>query len=161
MRGRGKETHGAGTVVTDLHQLLVHQLDASQTRRFEQLDLRLDEQVERDLGDEETWARSSRVANSRANVLDRKVVCRVDGLQSVPEDVVEDVVDSCSSAQLLRRDLEGRPIDRGDKVSHELCHELEDEGAPVLFAEEGRVAERVELLLRLTHEGVQSSLHIG
>lgn len=32
---------------------------------------------------------------------------------------------------------------------------------PVLLSEEGRVSERVEFLLSLTHESVETSLHIG
>ena len=97
--------------MADLHKLLVHQLDAAKTRGLEELDLRLDEEVECDFGNEEARARSSRVANGGANVLDREVVRRVDALERVSEHVVEDVVDSRSSAELLGRDLERGSVD--------------------------------------------------
>lgn len=67
----------ASAVVANPDELLVHQLDASQTRRLKELDLRLDQQVERNLGDKHTRARAMRVADRGANVLRRQVAGRV------------------------------------------------------------------------------------
>jgi hypothetical protein len=147
--------------VADLHQLLVDELDAAKTRRLEELDLRLDEQVEGNFGYKEAWPRTSRVANGGADVLNCEVVSRIYTLQRMSEDIVEDVVNPSSTTQFLGRDLEGSAVDGGHKVTDELGHELEDEGAAVLLAEEGRIAESVELLLSLAHEGVETSLHVG
>ena len=46
------DIYRAGAVMADLDKLFVHELDTPQARRFKKLDLRLDEQVERDLGHE-------------------------------------------------------------------------------------------------------------
>jgi len=99
------------------HQLLVNQLDASQTRSLQQLDLRLDEQVERDFRNEETRPRSSRVSDGCPDVLSREVVGWVDALESPSEDVVEDVVDSSSSTEFLGGDVKRGSVDGGDEVS--------------------------------------------
>lgn len=101
------------------HQLLVNELDASQTRSLQQLDLRLDQQVEGYLRNEETWPRTSRVSNGCPDVLGREVVGWVDALESSSENVVEDVVDPSSSAQLLGRYVERSSVDGGNEVSVE------------------------------------------
>ena len=49
---RVRGTYRARAIVADLDELLVHELDAAQTRRLKKLDLGLHEQVERDLGHE-------------------------------------------------------------------------------------------------------------
>ncbi len=49
---RHGDTYRTCAIVADLDQLLVYKLHTPQTWRLEQLDLGLDEQVERNLGDE-------------------------------------------------------------------------------------------------------------
>ena len=94
-------TYRARAIMADLDELLVHELDAPQTRRLEQLDLGLDEQVERNLRHEKTWSRASRVADGRPDVLVVEVVCRVDGGERVAEDVVEGVVYPRAAGELF------------------------------------------------------------
>lgn len=147
--------------MADLHELFVDEFDAAETRRLEQLDLRLDEQVKRDLGHKQARPRPGRVADRGPDVGRGQVLSRVDRLERVAKHVVEDVVDAGAAAQFLGRDLERGAVDRGDKVAHKLRHELQDQGAAVLLAEEGAVAERVQFLLRLAHERVQARLHVG
>lgn len=84
--------------MTNLHQLFVHQLDTSQTRRLEQLDLRLDEQIERDLWNKQARPRARRVPDSRSDVLRRQVVRRIHGFQRHAEYIMEDVVYPRSAA---------------------------------------------------------------
>lgn len=146
--------------MADLHELFVDELDTPQAGRLEQLDLRLDQQVECHFGHKQAGPGTRRISDSRANVRNGEVVRRVDRLQGVAKHVVEDVVDTCAARQLFGRDLERGAVDGRDKVLGELGHELEDERAAVLFTQESRVAKGVELLLRLTHQGVQPRLHI-
>lgn len=92
--------------MTDFHELFVNELDTPQTRCFQQLDLGLDEQVEGNLGDEQTRTRTSRVSDGGPDILCRQVVSGVDRFQCLAEDVVEDVVDTGASTELFGGDLE-------------------------------------------------------
>jgi hypothetical protein len=113
--------------VTDLHELFVYELDASETRSFEQFDLWLDEQIKRNLGNEETRPRTGRVSNGGSDVLRRQVVSRVNRFQRLAKDIVEDVIDTGAAAQLFGRDLERCAFDRGHKIAGELGHEFQDQ----------------------------------
>ena len=116
-------TYRARTIMADFDELLVHELDAPQTWRLKQLDLGLDEQVERNLRHEQTWSRASRVADGRPDVLVVEVVCRVDGRERGAEDVVKNVVYPRTARELLRRDVNARALDRGHKVARKLGHQ--------------------------------------
>lgn len=122
-------TYRARTVVANFHQLFVHQLDASQTRRLEQLDLRLDEQIKRDLWNKQARPRPRRVPNSRSDVLRRQVVRRIHGFKRHAEYIVEDVVYPRTAAELFSGEFHRGSIDGSDKVSREFRHELEHERA--------------------------------
>lgn len=87
--------------MANLHEFLVNELDASQTRRLEKLDLRLDEQIERRFRHEQARPGARRVTNGRSDVLGREVVGRIDGFERTTKDVVEDVVDTRAAAKLL------------------------------------------------------------
>jgi hypothetical protein len=87
--------------VANLHQLFVHQLDATQTWRFQQLDLRLDQQVECDLWDKQTWSGTSGIPDCRSDILYREVLRGVDRLKGMTKDIVEDVVDPSTAAELF------------------------------------------------------------
>lgn len=120
-------TYSTGTVVTDLHELFVNELDTPQTRCFQQFDLRLDKQVEGDLGDEQTRTGTSRVSDGGPDILCRQVVSGVDRFQCLAEDVVEDVVDTGASAELFGRDLERCTLDRGDEIARKFRHQFQDQ----------------------------------
>ena len=119
----------AGAVMADLDELFVHELDTSQAGRLEELDLRLDEQVERDLGHEQARARASRVSDRGADVLVLEGLRRLYARERVAKDVVEDVVDPRAARELFGRDVNVRTLDGRDKVAGELGHESEDESA--------------------------------
>lgn len=122
-------THRTRAIMTNLHQLLIHQLHTPQARRLQQLDLRLHQQIERDLGHEQARPRAGAVADRGADVLVVEVVGGVDGGERGAEDVVEDVVDARAARELLGGDVDGGAVDGGDKVARELGHEAEDERA--------------------------------
>ena len=155
-----KKNHLAGRIVADLHELLIDELDASQTGRLEQAYLRFDEQLERNFGEEEAWPGTFRVPDGGADIAGGEVARRVDALEGVAEDVVEDVVDPGAAAELFRRGLWRGTVDGRDKVTHKLRHQGEDKRAAMLFAQEGAPSERVQFLLRLAHERVQARLHV-
>jgi hypothetical protein len=113
--------------VADLHELFVNEFDTPQTRCFQQLDLRLDEQIEGDLGHEQTRTRTSRVSDGSPDILRRQVVSGVDRFQCLAEDVVEDVVDTGASAELFGRDLERCTFDRGDEITRKFRHQFQDQ----------------------------------
>ena len=115
--------------MADLDELLVHKLYAPQTRRFQELDLRLHEQVERDLGNEQARAGTRRVPDGRPDILVVEVVRRVDRRERGAEDVVEDVVYPCAARELLRGDVDARAVDGRDKVARELRHQPQHERA--------------------------------
>ena len=115
--------------MADLDELLVHKFYAPQTRRFQELDLRLYEQVERDLGNEQTRSGTRRVPDGRPNILVVEVVRRVDRRQRGAEDVVEDVVYPRAARELLRGDVDARTVDGRDKVARELRHQPQHERA--------------------------------
>jgi hypothetical protein len=100
-----------------------------QTGRLEQLDLRLDEEVERDFRHEQARTRAGRVADGGADVLIIEVLRRLDARERVSEDVVEDVVDPRAAGELFRGDVDVRAFDGGDKVACESGHEAENECA--------------------------------
>jgi hypothetical protein len=87
--------------MADLDKLLIHKLNTTLTRNFEQLDLWLYKKVECQFRDEKTWSRTGRVAYSSADVKNRQVLGGIDLLQGVAKHRVEDVVDPGTTAQLL------------------------------------------------------------
>lgn len=87
--------------VTCPDKLLVDHLDTSQTWWLQQLDLGLDKKLKGDFGNKQAWSGSGRVADCCANIVLGEVENGVDGLECVPKDVVEDVVDASTSAKLL------------------------------------------------------------
>ena len=113
--------------MADLDELFVNELDTSQARRLEELDLRLDEQVERDLGHEQAWARAGGVPDCGADVLVLERLGGLDARERVAKDVIENVVDPCAAGELFRGDVNVRTLDGRDKVAGELGHEPEDE----------------------------------
>ena len=119
----------ASAIVADLDEFFVHKLDTPQARRLEELDLRLDEQVECDLGYEEarTWA--GRVANCGADVLVFERLRGLDARERVAKHVVEDVVDPCAAGELFGGDVDVRTLDGRDKVAGELRHKPKDKRA--------------------------------
>ena len=84
--------HRTGAVVTYLHELLVDQLDTTQTWWSQQFNLRLNQEIERNLGHEQAWSGSSRVSDRRPDIGQTEIVRRIDMLQSMAEDIVEDVI---------------------------------------------------------------------
>ena len=118
--------------MADLDNLLVHELDAAQTGRLKELDLRLDEEVERDLGHEQARTRVSRVADGGAGVLVVEIVHRLKARQRMPKDIVDDIVDPCHAGEFLGRDVDVCALDGGDKVAGKSVHEMEDEPALLL-----------------------------
>jgi hypothetical protein len=126
VRVREWQQYRARAVMADLDELLVHQLNAAQTRRLEQLDLRLDKEVERDFRHEQARARAGRVADGGADVLVVEVLRWLDASERVSEDVVEDVVYPRTAGELFRGDVDVRAFDGRDKVAGESGHEAED-----------------------------------
>jgi hypothetical protein len=115
--------------MADLDKLFVHELDTPQAGRLEELDLRLDEQIERDLGHEQARARSGRVPDCGADVLVLESLRGLDIRERVAKDVVENVVDPCAAGELFCGDVNVRTLDGRDKVAGELGHEPEDKSA--------------------------------
>jgi len=117
------------TVVADLDQFFVYKLDTPQARRLEEFDLRLNEQVERDLGHEEARAWAGRVANCSADVLVFERLSWLDARERVAKHVVEDVVDPCAAGELFGGDVDVRTLDGREKVAGELRHKPKDKRA--------------------------------
>jgi len=115
--------------MTDLDELLVHKLDTPQARRLEELDLRLDEQVKRDLGHKQARARAGGVTDGGADVLVLERLRGIDIRERISKDVIENVVDPCATVELFGGDVNVRTLDRRDEVTSELGHEPEDEPA--------------------------------
>ena len=139
-----KWRYRASAIVADLDEFFVHELDAPQARRLEELDLRLDEQVERDLGHEQTRSRAGRVADRGADVLVLQGLRRLDAGEGVAEDVVEDVVDPCAAGELFGGYVDVGALDGRDKVARELGHEPENESA-LLHGEAVRLERKTDL----------------
>jgi hypothetical protein len=59
-------------------------------------------------------------------------------LKCVTEDLVEDVVDPSTAAQLLGRNFERRSFNRRNEVAGEFGHELENERALVVSFTQAR-----------------------
>jgi len=112
--------------VADLDQFFVYKLNTPQARRLEEFDLRLDEQVERDLGHEEARAWAGRVADCSADVLVSERLRGLDACERVAKHVVEDVVDPCAAGELFGGDVNIRTLNGRDKVVGELRHKLQD-----------------------------------
>ncbi len=89
---------GTGAVVADLHEFFIDELDAAQARRFQKLDLRLNEELKGSFGHEQRRSRTGRISDGGANVLHREVVSRVDAGERMAKDILEDVVDPGTSA---------------------------------------------------------------
>lgn len=83
--------------MANLHQLLIHQLHASQTRCLKEFYLRFHQEVKGNLRHEQTGPRTGRVTDGRSDILVLKVVSGVDGSKRVAKDVVEDVIYPCTS----------------------------------------------------------------
>ena len=175
---KGTGRRGGNTMLVQLCQILTSS-DAAQTGRLEEPDLRLDEEIERDLGHEQARTRASRVADGGADVLVVEIVRRLNARERVPKDIVEDIVDPRPAGELLGRDVDICALNGGDKVADESGHKAEDEPALLLdtncqshmkkrgerqnlvsVAVDSLVAERVEFLLGLAHKRVQARLHI-
>jgi hypothetical protein len=105
----------------------------------------------------------------------------IDICKHVAKDVDENVVDPCTTGKLFGGDVNVRTLDGRDKAVGKLGHEPEDECALlydttmirgkerrgwvgrtslVSVAVNGLITERVEILLRLTHERVKPRFHI-
>ncbi len=108
--------------MTDLDELLVHKLDTPQARRLEELDLRLDEQVKRDLGHKQARARAGGVTDGGADVLVLERLRGIDIRERISKDVIENVVDPCATVELFGGDVNVRTLDRRDEVTSELGH---------------------------------------
>lgn len=115
--------------MTDLDELLIRELNTSQTWGLEQLDLGLDQEIKGDLRDKERGARTGRVANGSADILNAQVLAGVHRVQGSAEDVVENVVDPGASAQLLRRDICRCSVNGSNKVAGEFSEQLQDQRA--------------------------------
>lgn len=115
--------------MADLDELLICELNASQTWGLKQLDLGLDQQIKGDLRDEERGAGTGRVTDSSTNILNAQVLTRVHRVQSSAKNVVENVVDPGTSAQLLCRDLSRCSVNGSNKVAGEFGQQLQDQRA--------------------------------
>lgn len=115
--------------MADLDELFVHELDAPQAGRFEELDLWLNKQVKRDLGHEKARARAGGVPDRGADVLVLERLRGLDVRERVAKDVIENVVDPCAARELFCGDVHVRTLDGRDKVAGELSHEPEDQSA--------------------------------
>ena len=115
--------------MADFDELFVHELDTPQTGCFEELYLRLDEQVERYLGHKQAWARAGGVPDCGTDVLVLERLRGLDVRQRVAKDVIENVVDSCATRELLCGNVNVRALDGRNKVAGKLGHEPENECA--------------------------------
>lgn len=86
---------------------------------------------------------------------------RVDGLQAVSEDRVEDVVNTRTTAEFLCTNFRARTVDGGDEHGCEAGHKLQNKRAAVLLTGELHISVRSKFLLGLSHECVQAGLDIG
>ncbi len=121
------------TVLDDPLQLLVHQLHALETRRQQESDLSLDEQLECHFGDEEGRSRAHGVADGVENVGASESVQRFDGVQGRSERVVEDVADACPTGELVGLDVARVALDLLAVGGGELRERLQKGGALVLY----------------------------
>lgn len=147
--------------MADLDKLLVDKLHASMAGDFEELDLRLYQEVESHFGNEETRSGTGRVSDGCADIKGGQVGGRIDRLEGATKDRVEDVVDTRAATEFLGRDLGRGTIDGGDERVGKTSHLLEDKRATVLLATEVQISIAGELLLGLTHEGVEAGLDVG
>jgi len=123
------DSHPGTAAVANLDKLLISELNASQTWGLEQLDLGLDQQVKCNLGHKQGWPRSSRVADGSANIVNTQVFAWVDRVQCRAKDVIKDVVDPGTTAQLLCRNLGRSSIDGSNKIACESGQQLKDKRA--------------------------------
>lgn len=147
--------------VANLDELFVDKLNAAVAGDLKELNLRLDKQVKGHLGNKQARARSSRVADSCADVEGRQVRCGVDRLERAAKDRVEDVVDASTTAELLGRDFGRGTVNGRNKGRGESSHLLQNKRSAVLLAAKGSVTVAGKLLLGLTHESVEASLDVG
>ena len=120
-------TYRAGAVMADLDELFVHEFNTPEAGRLEELDLRLDEEIKRDLGHKQAWARAGGVPDCGTDVLVFKRLRGIDVRKRTAKDVVENVVDPRAAGKLFCRNVNVRTLDGRDKVAGELRHEPEDE----------------------------------
>ena len=84
----------------------------------------------------------------------------IDRLQRISKHRVEDVVYPRATTEFLGRNIRRRPIDRRDERRRKAGHQLKDQRPPMFLPAEMHVSVASQLLLRLTHEGVQPSLDV-
>jgi hypothetical protein len=103
-------TYRRRAIMADLHKLLIHKLHTTQAWLLKQPDLRLYQQIERNLRHEQARARAGRVADRGANVLVLQVLGGVDGREGMAEHVRKNVVDARATRELLGGDLDVRAL---------------------------------------------------
>ena len=113
--------------MADLDELLICELNASQTWGFKQLDLGLDQEIKGNLGDKERGAGTGRITDSSTNILNAQVLTGIHRVQGSAKDIVEDVVDPGASAQLLCRDIGRCSVNGSNKVAGEFGQKLQDQ----------------------------------
>ena len=87
--------------MADLDKLFVYELYTSLAGYFEELDLRFDEKVKGEFGNEKTWSRTSGVTDCGSNVKNGEILSRIYCLEGVAENRIKDVVYPCTTTELF------------------------------------------------------------
>ena len=91
--------------MADFNKLLVHKLDAPLARYIEHLDLWLYQKIKGEFRNEQARSRPSGVADGGSYVEDREIGGRVDSLERVSKNGIEDVVDPRTTTKFFSRDV--------------------------------------------------------
>ena len=117
----------------DTNELVIDQLATFQRWILQSPDLLLDNDLERLCTDKQRRRRTGRVVENGADVTVLDLVERIDGLDAVVEQLMEHKADTCTTRQLVQREVARVTIDRCPELRAELRnHGQHDVGRAVV-----------------------------